>query len=170
MTQIAASNYNVLAVGNDESNVAELFSLSTLTWDSTVPSYPYSTRIGSAAIVNPAGDQFFYVIGGYGASGIDHRYTLNTVARFDEEQWVWANLGSLNQKRHSHNVVFTKGSSEFLVVGGEWQSNLERSTTVQNEVCEGTNGKFACRSSGSTLTGYVNYPELFNVASHFCQS
>ena len=81
----------------------------------------------------------------------------NLIARLDEVSKVWSKVGTLNQGRYGHTVVFD--GTFFMVIGGSGTENIER--------CSWKDSSMECTQLESSTRSYYLYPEVFILPDDF---
>ena len=90
----------------------ELLDVKTNSW-SFVENYPYAQVPSHYAIIYHNGGFIVFGVYDFKQSHFDY---IPIIARFDEVDKKWSQVGTLNVARRGHNVIYDGES--FIVVGG----------------------------------------------------
>lgn len=83
----------------------------------------------------------------------------NIIARLDGNTYEWDQIGTMENSRKAHNVIFI--DNVFLIIGG--------AGNLMTENCQLFNDAMTCTEQTPMLDNYYACPELFPVESDYCQ-
>ena len=105
----------------------------------------------------------FYIFGGYSYRFFvsARKSSKNDIASFDTITKEWKKLGSLNQARRGHRVIFHQG--HFVVLGG-------KKGPLSTERCTLNGDSMQCTTIGPVLEHFQDYPEMMPVPENYCSN